>query len=115
VKKKKPHKVKPIVSDIVPTEDRLNSHIHSRERYAQYGIQPIDYIFENNLDFFQGSVVKYITRHKDKDGLEDVKKAMHFCILLAEREYGVKLVVDERTGHVEDITIGDHVGSDDII
>lgn len=77
-----------------------SQHELSTERYSEFGIQPIDYAFENNLDFFQGNVVKYITRHKVKEGLEDVKKAMHYCVLLAEREYGVKLMVDDLTGHV---------------
>lgn len=77
-----------------------SEHELSKDRYSTFGIQPVDYAFENNLDFFQGSVVKYITRHKIKDGIEDIKKAMHFCVMLAEREYGVKLIVDELTGRV---------------
>ena len=50
--------------------------------YKKYAIQPIEYIHANKLDFFQGSVVKYITRFRDKNGLEDLKKAKHFIDLL---------------------------------
>ena len=49
-------------------------------------IQPIEYIMKNNLNFCQGNVVKYITRYKDKNGLEDLKKAKHYIDLLIELE-----------------------------
>lgn len=55
--------------------------------YKKYAIQPIEYIHANKLDFFQGSVVKYITRFRDKNGLEDLKKAKHFIDLLINLEY----------------------------
>ena len=46
--------------------------------HYQKGIQPFDYIRANNLDFFEGNVIKYITRYKDKNGLEDLEKAKHY-------------------------------------
>jgi hypothetical protein len=46
--------------------------------HYQEGIQPFDYIRANNLDFFEGNVVKYITRYKKKNGLEDLEKAKHY-------------------------------------
>jgi len=53
--------------------------------YKNYKIQPIDYTLANNLNFCQGNVVKYITRYKDKNGAEDLRKAKHYIdILLAE-------------------------------
>lgn len=39
------------------------------------GISPFEYIKANNLDFFEGNIIKYITRYKEKNGLEDLKKA----------------------------------------
>ena len=39
------------------------------------GISPFEYIKANNLDFFEGNVIKYITRYKEKNGLEDLIKA----------------------------------------
>ena len=56
--------------------------------YKKCGIQPVEYIQANNLDFFQGSVIKYTTRHKDKGGKEDIKKAIHFLQLILELQYG---------------------------
>jgi len=58
------------------------------EHYRQGSIQPIEYIHANEMDFFSGNVVKYITRWKYKNGLEDLKKAKHYIELLMEQEYG---------------------------
>lgn len=58
------------------------------DHYKKYKIQPVEYIHANNLDFFQGNVVKYITRFRDKNGIEDLKKIKHFIDLLIELEYG---------------------------
>lgn len=58
--------------------------------YKGKGIQPVEYIKSNDLDYFQGNVVKYVTRHKDKGGKEDIKKAIHYLEMILEFEYGVK-------------------------
>jgi hypothetical protein len=46
--------------------------------YKRLAIQPWDYVASNDLDYFQGSIIKYITRWKDKGGIEDLQKAKHF-------------------------------------
>lgn len=46
-------------------------------RFENIKIQPWDYAAANNLDFFQGNIVKYITRWRNKGGLEDLYKAKH--------------------------------------
>lgn len=43
--------------------------------YDTLKIEPIDYIEANNLDFHEGNIIKYVTRWKTKNGLEDLKKA----------------------------------------
>lgn len=48
------------------------------QHYKKCPIQPWDYVLANGLDYFQGSIVKYITRWRDKGGVEDLKKAKHF-------------------------------------
>ncbi|NBX51687.1 DUF3310 domain-containing protein [bacterium] len=55
--------------------------------YKNLAIQPVEYIQANGLDYFQGNIVKYITRHKTKNGAEDIKKAIHYCQLILELEY----------------------------
>lgn len=45
------------------------------DHYTKLAIQPITYILANNLDFCEGAVVKYVSRWRDKGGVEDLKKA----------------------------------------
>lgn len=60
------------------------------DHYKKYGIQPIEYCMANKLDACQSNVVKYVTRFRDKGGLEDLNKARHYLDLLEELEYGKK-------------------------
>jgi len=46
--------------------------------HYQVPIQPIEYIIANKLSYCQGNVIKYITRYKYKNGVEDLKKAIHY-------------------------------------
>lgn len=58
--------------------------------YKKCGIEPVKYIRANNLDFFEGNIVKYVTRHKDKNGAEDIKKVIHYAEMILEDVYGYK-------------------------
>jgi len=42
--------------------------------YSKLRIQPMRYALENELNYGQANAVKYITRYKDKNGIEDLKK-----------------------------------------
>jgi hypothetical protein len=53
-------------------------------------IQPTEFIIANNLGWCVGNAIKYLCRHQDKDGADDVRKAIHYCQLLLELEYGDK-------------------------
>ena len=55
--------------------------------YSTLSIQPIDYIVKNNLGYREGNVIKYVTRYKTKNGLEDIEKAIHYLEMIRE-EYG---------------------------
>lgn len=63
---------------------------HGGTHYKGLKIQPIEYIHTNGLDFFQGNIVKYATRHKDKNGAEDLRKVIHYAQLAIELQYGEK-------------------------
>lgn len=56
------------------------------DHYKSKKIQPVEYIHANNLDFFQGNVVKYVTRWREKGGLDDLDKAKHYLELYIELE-----------------------------
>ena len=58
--------------------------------YKNFKIQPVDYITQNNLTFLEGNVIKYTTRARKKNGIEDYEKALHCIELLIEqaKEHG---------------------------
>lgn len=54
--------------------------------YKDLQIQPVEYIHANGLGYFEGNVLKYITRWKAKGGIADLEKAKHYIELLIELE-----------------------------
>jgi hypothetical protein len=52
--------------------------------YKKYKIQPVEFIIKNNIGFVEGNVIKYILRFKDKGGIADLKKAVHYIELLID-------------------------------
>jgi len=50
------------------------------------GIEMWDYAHSHNLSFFEGNIVKYITRWKDKNGIEDLYKAKQYLDKLIDLE-----------------------------
>ena len=56
------------------------------QHYAAKPIQPWDFIAANELDYFEGNVVKYISRWRNKNGIADLEKAKHYIELLIELE-----------------------------
>ena len=56
------------------------------DHYSKLAIQPVTYINANGLTYLQGNVIKYVTRYKDKNGLQDLEKAKHYIEMLIELE-----------------------------
>ena len=54
--------------------------------YKDFPIQPVEFIHKNGLGFIVGNVVKYVVRYKQKNGVEDLKKARHYLDMLIEME-----------------------------
>lgn len=50
------------------------------------GIQHWDYVVANDMPYLEAQVVKYVTRHKKKNGMQDLQKARHFLDKLIEVE-----------------------------
>lgn len=57
----------------------LNTQQGGTHYISEY--QPIEFINDYNLNFVQGNILKYVVRHKKKNGVEDLRKAMHYCDL----------------------------------
>jgi len=56
--------------------------------YKDFKIQPAQFINANNLSFAEGNIIKYICRHRKKGRKEDILKAIHYCEMILERDYG---------------------------
>mgnify|MGYP001465455805 CR=1 FL=1 len=54
--------------------------------YKDMPIQPVEFIHKNGIGFCEGAVIKYVTRWRGKNGIEDLKKAIHMIELLIEME-----------------------------
>ena len=49
--------------------------------YKKLTMQPIEFIVKAKLSFIQGNIVKYISRYTYKNGIEDIKKCIHYSEL----------------------------------
>lgn len=56
------------------------------DHYSKRAIQPIEFIAANDLNFMEGSIVKYIVRWRDKGGFQDLEKIKQYVDLLIEME-----------------------------
>jgi len=54
--------------------------------YKKKTIEPWDFIAANNIGFFEGNAIKYLSRWRDKGGVEDLRKARHYIEKLIELE-----------------------------
>lgn len=66
-------------------DDPLTAQVGG-DHYKNLVIQPVEYIIANNLSYLQGSVIKYVTRYLNKNGVEDLKKAKHFIDMMIQEE-----------------------------
>lgn len=55
--------------------------------YKRFAIQPAEFNQKNKIPYCEANVIKYVCRHKDKNGREDILKAIHYLELLLEIEY----------------------------
>ena len=58
------------------------------QHYKKMKIQPSEFVHKNKMLFAEGIVIKYICRHPYKDGKQDLLKAIHYCEMIIERDYG---------------------------
>lgn len=80
------------------TQSALNSQVGG-SHYKKYRIQPVEYAMANNLNYCQANAIKYVTRYRDKHGVEDLRKAIHNLEILIELEEN-----DQRNQAVPDKT-----------
>lgn len=52
--------------------------------YKDMPFQPIELIAALRCSFIQGCIIKYISRYKNKNGAQDIKKCIHYAQLAIE-------------------------------
>ena len=67
----------------------MAEHQTGGSHYKDKAIQPLAYITANKLPFAEGNVIKYVTRHTDKNGAEDIEKARDYINHILTTTYGV--------------------------
>lgn len=75
-----------VTGEAKPAASALDRQVGGRH-YKSLAIQPVEYIEKNKIPYTEGCVIKYVTRHREKGGADDLKKAIHFIEMLLEREY----------------------------
>jgi len=74
------------------SDEAYTEAVFKPHHYAKYKVEPITFIMENDLPYAVGNVIKYVMRYKDKNGLEDLKKARRYIDMIIEKEYGKESV-----------------------
>ena len=68
-------------------ESEIDMEIINNPKHYTQGIECWDYIISHDMSFLQGSAIKYVTRYKNKNGKEDLLKAISFINKIIETEY----------------------------
>ena len=74
-------------STIMEKDSALDKQV-AGTHYKSMAIQPVEFITKNSIGFLEGNIIKYVCRHHAKNGVDDIRKAIHYCELLLETKYG---------------------------
>ena len=74
-------------NEICDEQGNVYKQQHGGAHYQKLKITPVEYAMKNNLNACEFSVVKYISRHRWKNGKEDLLKAKDFIDMLIASEY----------------------------
>lgn len=77
---------KTVYGKLVHPSDAAMKRQVGGNHYKKFKIQPLEYALDNELGICEHAVIKYITRWKDKGGVEDLRKAIHYIEMLIQRE-----------------------------
>lgn len=76
----------------VPDDSRYNPSEAAAKQiggnhYKDMKITPTEYVLANNIDWLEANVIKYVSRHHNKNGVEDIDKAIHYLELIKVHKY----------------------------
>jgi hypothetical protein len=66
--------------------DELKTQVGGNH-YKSMNIQPIEFIYQNSIPYHEANVIKYVCRHRNKNGKQDLLKAQHYIKLLIAAAY----------------------------
>jgi len=77
-----------VLKDELNTSRLEKEEVTNPKHYDQvgFGIQPLEYIIANELDFLEGNIIKYVSRYPHKGGVNDLLKARTYLEKLIEIE-----------------------------
>lgn len=77
-----------LIPNKAASADPLSTQVGG-DHYKDMPIQPLEFMIANGIPFAEGSVIKYVSRWRKKNGVQDLKKARHLLdVLIAEAEKG---------------------------
>ena len=56
------------------------------DHYVKMAIQPVEFVYKNNIPFIEAACIGYLCRWRDKGGVKDLEKVKHFMEILIELE-----------------------------
>ena len=68
----------------------IMAHQEGGSHYKKFPVQPIEIMYMYSTTPAISKVLKYILRYRDKNGVEDLKKARHCIDLAIQLEYGTE-------------------------
>jgi hypothetical protein len=84
-----------IGKDAVLTPTGEKNLIDSPPHYTQGKIECIDYILDKQMNYLEGNIIKYVTRYKDKGGVQDLFKARWYLNKLIDEQFGPGIEAEE--------------------
>lgn len=82
------------------------------DHYKRLGIQPVEFVMSNQMGFCEGNIVKYVTRWREKGGIQDLRKARHFLDFIMENQAYRDQVAVNRRQYVICAQMGAHSADD---
>ena len=71
--------------------DTLMSNNISPSYYQKGSIEVTDYITSNEMSFVEGNIIKYVTRYKEKSGIQDLRKARWYLDKLIQTQMDIPM------------------------
>ena len=85
---RRPPPAAPLVATPEGDKGPALAHQEGGGHYKGMAIQPVEFIHANGIGYFEGNVIKYVSRWRAKGGVEDLRKARHYIDLLIDLEGG---------------------------